>query len=129
VNVKSDEQKKLFQDILVNNYPRYFFYEDNFNIIGNIHSNGIIYTICYNEHVWGESKRMTGRLVIFIDYNIIGQYGVINEEPEIIDNEIRFKDVKHADNFINFQNGIPEKILINGELHSFQQFVPGQDNY
>jgi hypothetical protein len=118
-NTGVNKHKILLQDILINNYPEYFFIGDKFTIMGNISSNRNIYTIIYNQHFWG-NDRMTGRIVVFRDYIIVGNYGVINEIPEILNNKIIFKGIKN-DN-INFENGIPETILIDGELYSFEYF-------
>jgi hypothetical protein len=71
---------------------------------------------------------MTGRLVLFDDYNIIGHYGVINEMPEIINNKIVFKDVKFHGNVIDFEEGISEEIIIDGELHYFEYYQGIQEN-
>jgi hypothetical protein len=84
-NIHSYESINSLKNILINNYPEYFFENDDFKIVGNVSSNDIVYTIVYNRHFWG-SGRATGRLVIFDGYKIIGHYGVINEIPEIINN-------------------------------------------
>jgi hypothetical protein len=114
-----NEQKILLQDILINNYPEYCFAKDKFTILGNVYSNGNVYTVIYNQHLLGNT-RMTGRIFIFNDYLIVGNYGIINEIPEIMNNKIMFKGIKN-DN-INFENGIPETILIDGKLYSFEYF-------
>jgi hypothetical protein len=119
--INADEQKILLQAILITNYPEYFFIEDEFSIIGNIYKNINKYTIVYNKHFWGNG-RMTGRLVILNDYTIVGHYGVLNETPEIENNRIIFKEIKSNENYISFDNGIPETILINGELYPFVPF-------
>jgi hypothetical protein len=120
-SIHSNEPMNLLKNILVNNYPKYFLEDGDFGVIGNISSNNIVYTIVYNKQFWGNG-RMTGRLVIFDDYKIIGHYGVINEMPEIINNKIIFKDAKYNENSINFDDGIPERILIDGEPHNFEYY-------
>jgi hypothetical protein len=117
----SNEPINILQDILIINFPGYFYENDDCRIIGNIFTNSHEYTIFYNRHFWGNG-RMTGRLVLFEEFNIIGHYGVINETPEIANNKIVFKDIKYNGDTIDFENGIPEKILIDGELHFFEHF-------
>jgi hypothetical protein len=113
---------ETLKNILISSYDRYVFEEDNFYIIGNIYSNEITYTICYNEHIWGnDNNRMTKRLFVFINDVIIGQFSAINERPLIINNKIGFEDVEN--DFIDFENGIPEKTLIDGEIYTFYPFA------
>jgi hypothetical protein len=114
-NIFTNEPKVLLQNILINNSPEYFYWEDDFKIIGNIYTNNIIYTIIHNRHFW-VNGRMSGRLIIFNDYKIIGQYGIINEIPEIINNKIAFKN---TENIIDLANGIPDRIFVDGELYIF----------
>jgi hypothetical protein len=44
-NIHSDESMNLLKSILINNYQEYFFENDDFRIVGNVSSKGIVYIV------------------------------------------------------------------------------------
>jgi hypothetical protein len=111
------------QEKAIESRPDYFFEGDDFSVLGHIAINGDDILIAYNEHIWGEALRMTGRILLFKENELIGMYGVINNFPSILGNQLVFLADEVYGNVIDFSHGIPETILIDGELYKYEQIA------
>lgn len=94
------------------------FWSETFSYIGDIHTtNGKAYKIGFLKTIWGESCRATNRLFVFGADNLcIGQYSGISEPPLKISRTVLIFPFDDQDgNEINFENGPPSPILLDGE--------------
>ena len=94
------------------------FWNETFSFIGKIHTtNGKIYKIGFLSTIWGESCRATNRLFVFGNDNLcIGQYAGMMEPPiKITGSKLLFPFDEQYGNIIDFENGPPLQIWLNGE--------------
>ena len=69
-----------------------------------------------NWHFWGNG-RMTGRLLVFnSEYGLIGMY-TIGERPRTEGKKLVFDVPNKLGNIVDFTNGIPSEIWIDGEIY------------
>ena len=90
----------------------------DFTIIGNIDSK---YLIVHASYCFQSASivHVSNKLVIFENNDIRGFYYGINLIPRISGNKLIFDCEKEYGNSIDFSNGIPNEILIDGEIHIF----------
>jgi hypothetical protein len=115
----------IFQKNAINNNPDYFHADDEFTLLGNIEINNNKIVLAYNVHIWGEAQRATCRFLLFNENGkLLGMYPglVFNpEEIKIEGNKIIFPISPEYGNIIDFNQGIPKKIWIDGEIYLYQQ--------
>lgn len=94
------------------------FWDETFSYIGEVHTiNGEIYKIGFLSTTWGATCRATNRLFVFGNDNLcLGQYGGIIEPPlKISGSKLLFPFDDQYGNEIDFKNGPPLQILLDGE--------------
>ena len=112
--------KNLVQKKLVEGHPDYYREDDILHDIGIIESKklGKLY-IYFNEHYWG-NYRVTPRLIICDENKILGEYGILlMDKPWIKNNLLCFPYEEEIGNKIDFNNGIPKTVYVDGYLHNF----------
>lgn len=121
-------EMSIYQQNAIKYDSSYFHTDDDFTILGSIIINGQKIIFAYNVYVWGSSLRATCRLLLFKEGGVfIGMYSGINEDPEMIKPEskkILFSLSPKYGNVIDFSNGIPRSIWINGEVHEYTEIIP-----
>jgi hypothetical protein len=122
VSIFADPDVTILQYNAIRSMPNYFYADDEFILLGVIYVEGMDIIFAYNKHIWGESRRMTGRILLFDSGGVIkGMYGVINEQPVIMDKKLLFPVKEEYGNIIDFSHGIPEKARIDGEVISYKR--------
>lgn len=121
-------QLSVFQQNAIKYEPDYFGIDDWFVILGRITINGENVIFSYNIRYFGPTKdRAAGRLLLFSETGILlGMYGVINVTPGWIkpgNKFIRFFVEPDNGNLIDFSNGIPRSIWIDGEVHEYTEII------
>jgi len=112
--------KNLVQKKLVEGHPDYYREDDILHDIGIIESKklGKLY-IYFNEHHWG-NYRVTFRLIICDENKILGEYGILlMDKPWIKNNLLCFPYEEEIGNKIDFNNGIPKTVYVDGYLNNF----------
>jgi len=112
--------KNLVQKKLVEGHPDYYREDDILHDIGIIESKklGKLY-IYFNEHYWG-NYRVTPRLIICDENKILGEYGILlMDKPWIKNNLLCFPYEEEIGNKIDFNNGIPKTVYVDGYLNNF----------
>ena len=112
--------KNLVQKKLVEGHPDYYREYDILHDIGIIESKklGKLY-IYFNEHHWG-NYRATFRLIICDENKILGEYGILlMDKPWIKNNLLCFPYEEEIGNKIDFNNGIPKTVYVDGYLNNF----------
>ena len=111
--------KNLVQKKLVEGHPDYYREDDILHDIGIIESKklGKLY-IYFNEHYWG-NYRVTPRLIICDENKILGEYGILLDKPWIKNNLLCFPYEEEIGNKIDFNNGIPKTVYVDGYLNNF----------
>ncbi len=101
-------------------HPNYYREDDILHDIGIIESKklGKLY-IYFNEHHWG-NYRVTFRLIICDENKILGEYGILlMDKPWIKNNLLCFPYEEEIGNKIDFNNGIPKTVYVDGYLNNF----------
>ena len=112
--------KNLVQKKLVEGHPDYYREDNILHDIGIIESNklGKLY-IYFNECHWG-NYRVTFRLIICDENKILGEYGILlMDKPWIKNNLLCFPYEEEIGNKIDFNNGIPKTVYVDGYLNNF----------
>lgn len=98
--------------------PDLFFREDTFYYIGEIKNENDTYQFFQNLHEFG-NHRMTWRLVVVHNDTIKGFYTNIQMIPKIINQALVFDFDEKTGSIIDFKNGIPNKVYLDGEFFIF----------
>ena len=79
------------------------------------------YKIYQSLFIWGESIRVTPRLIVFKDDKYLGHYSEINSSDMFIDGDkLVFNDFEEEYGYIiDFSKGVPKKVYIDGETVGF----------
>jgi len=112
--------KNLVQKKLVEGHPDYYREDNILHDIGIIESKklGKLY-IYFNECHWG-NYRVTFRLIICDENKILGEYGILlMDKPWIKNNLLCFPYEEEIGNKIDFNNGIPKTVYVDGYLNNF----------
>lgn len=112
--------KNLVQKKLIEGHPDYYNEDNILHDIGIIESKklGKLY-IYFNENHWG-NYRVTHRLIICDENKILGEYGIlIIDKPWIKNNLLCFPYEEEIGNKIDFNNGIPKTVYVDGYLNNF----------
>lgn len=74
-------------------------------------------TVYESQLIWGESKRMTSRLIFFNGKKYAGNLcGIYFDKVRVLDGVILFPDFdEEYGNKINLSDGVPKQVYINGE--------------
>ena len=107
------------------------FWKETFTYIGEVHTpDGKIYKIGFLTTIWGESCRATNRLFVFGNDNIcIGQYGGVTEAPlKISGSKLFFPFNEEYGNKIDFSNGPPSQIWLDGENPEWMPAIKKSSN-
>ncbi len=104
---------------LCNDFPDSFFVEDEFYSVGKIMSGKDIYEFYQNRHLFG-NKRMNIKLVVVMNGKIQGFYNQIHEEPVVSGEHLIFPFKEELGNEMDFSDGIPEKVYLDGEYFFFK---------
>ena len=112
--------KNLVQKKLIEGHPDYYNEDNILHDIGIIESKklGKLY-IYFNENHWG-NYRVTFRLIICDENKILGEYGILlMDKPWIKNNLLCFPYEEEIGNKIDFNNGIPKTVYVDGYLNNF----------
>ncbi|MEO6523339.1 MAG: hypothetical protein ABIN91_16775 [Mucilaginibacter sp.] len=86
---------------------------------------GVTYKIMSSCWIWGLSQRTTSRILVYTAQNkYIGNYYMSTTDVlpvKIARNQLIFKDVNGVSDSINFNNGVPKYIIVNGDDASFDR--------
>jgi len=123
INVFSDEEN-IYQKSAYE-YDNIFAVNENneFKILGNmeIENKNIIFANYVN--IWGDSKRASWKFMLFLENGIfLGMYtGIVFDIESIIINDqmIIFPFDSKDGNIIDFSNGIPDRVWIDGYLYEY----------
>lgn len=113
-------QDYKLKEELCNNWPEYFNQDDELKYIGNIEINDYKYSFYQNFHIFGNS-RMNAKLIIVQNGQVKGFYNQISETPVIEKSFLLFPFEVNIGNSINFINGIPHRIYLDGEINYFME--------
>ena len=111
-------QDLSFKKILLQTYPNDFHIKDELIFIGTIKTEERKLDIYENTHIFG-NNRMNWKLIIVVDDKIAGWYTQIQETPTIENNKLIFPFPEEYGYMIDFSNGIPDKVWIDGEIFNF----------
>jgi hypothetical protein len=121
--VFSDPDLTLLQYNAIARIPDYFSQDDEFIFLGEIFVEKENVIFVFNKHIWGEARRMTGRILLFNNDGIlIGIYGVINQQPIVFGKKLIFPVIEEYGNVIDFTYGIPETVKIDGEIINYKNY-------
>jgi hypothetical protein len=114
----------IYQKSAINYDSKYFHINDYFDILGNMEINGKIIVFANNMHIWGSSRRATWRLLLFLDDGtFLGMYVGIQANSNDITIEVHnifFTFDPKNGNIINFLEGIPNEVWIDGNVHAYE---------
>jgi hypothetical protein len=121
----ADENISIFQQNAINYDSIYFNINSDFEILGNIEIKGRKIVLANNVHIWGESRRATWRFLLFLDDGtFLGMYTGIafnTNEIRIEGQKIYFPFDPEIGNKIDFTNGIPDRVWIDGYVLSYKK--------
>jgi hypothetical protein len=121
----ADDSSANLQKNAIASFPEYFSQTDEFIVLGELFVNEHLLTCAFNKHFWGNG-RMSGRILLFNNEGILlGDYGVISDEPKIIDMKLVFPFQEEDGNYIDFSNGIPDTVRLDGEIYNFHKITSG----
>ena len=124
-NIFSEENTNIFQQSAIRYSSDYFHENDAFIILGNIKINGKNIILANNVHIWGQARRATWRFLLFLDDGtFLGMYTGIAFNPieiEIEGQKIIFPLNPEWGNIIEFSEGIPNEVWIDGEIFLYMK--------
>jgi hypothetical protein len=125
-SIFADGGISIFQQNAINYDSGYFYIDDNFKILGNIEINGRNIVLANNVHIWGAStERATWRFLLFLDDGtFLGMYTGIafnTNEIRIEGQKIYFSFDPEIGNVIDFTEGIPNRIWIDGYIFLYME--------
>jgi hypothetical protein len=128
-NVFSQEKTNIFQQNAVRYSSSFFHEDDRFTILGNMEINGKKIVFANNVHIWGEAGRATWRFLLFLDDGtFLGMYTGIVFDPTKIKIEgqrILFPFNPELGNVMEFSDGIPDRVWLDGEVFLFLKISDG----
>ena len=108
------------QEELIKINPTYFSKNDNIEYIGFIKIDNTLYKFYQNKHLFND-YRMTWRLIVIRDENIIGWYNQIQSTPKVEKSYLVFDFQEEYGNKIDFSKGIPLEVYLDGEIINFEK--------
>lgn len=98
----------------------YFSKNDSIEYIGFIKIDNTLYKFYQNKHLFND-YRMTWRLIVIRDENIIGWYNQIQSTPKVEKSYLVFDFQEEYGNKIDFSKGIPLEVYLDGEIINFEK--------
>jgi hypothetical protein len=121
----ADENISIFQQNAINYDSGYFHNNDDFIILGNLEINGKYIVLANNVHIWGNARRATWRFLLFLeDGTFLGLYTGIAfniNKIRVEGSKILFPFDPEIGNVIDFTNGIPDKVWIDGYVLFYEK--------
>ena len=108
------------QEELIKINPTYFSKNDSIEYIGFIKIDNTLYKFYQNKHLFND-YRMTWRLIVIRDENIIGWYNQIQSTPKVEKSYLVFDFQEEYGNKIDFSKGIPLEVYLDGEIINFEK--------
>lgn len=119
-SLKEYTEKLCVQENLIKINPTYFSKNDCIEYIGFIKIDNTLYKFYQNKHLFND-YRMTWRLIVIRDENIIGWYNQIQSTPKVEKSYLIFDFQEEYGNKIDFSKGIPSEVYLDGEIINFEK--------
>jgi hypothetical protein len=131
-NVFSQDNANIFQQNAIRYSSSYFHEDDEFIILGSMEINERKIVFANNVHIWGEAERATWRFLLFLDDGtFLGMYtGIVFDPTEIKIEEQRiiFPFNPEWGNSIEFSEGIPDRVWLDGAVILFLKIMKAYEN-